>query len=70
VNILTKIAIETKIAKYSEMMHSPLKAPSQGDKTNCKEKWIVSKAFKTGAPTKPIDYLYLKITCFTLSSFM
>ena len=32
----------------------------------CKEKWIASKAFKTGAPTKPIDYLYLKFTCFKL----
>ena len=52
------------------MMLSPLKAPSQGDESNCKEKWIASKAFKTGAPTKPIDYLYLKITCFMLSSFM
>ena len=33
--------------------------------------FIFSEHFdKTGAPTKPIDYLYLKITCFTLSSFM
>ena len=54
-------------SKNMLLLHSPLKAPSQGEEPKCKEKWIASKAFKTaGDPTKPIDYLYLKITCFTL----
>jgi len=52
------------------LLHSPLKAPCQGEEPKCKEKWIAAKAFKTGAPAKPIEYLYLKIICFTLPSSM